>query len=98
MLAEALLPCQVIAQLTQCRVIVRYGIGVDTVDLQAATEHGIVVCNTARYCLDEVSTHALALLLLNRGILAGTVRVRSGGWSDAAVPPRLLAGQQLVTS
>lgn len=73
-----------------------YGIGIDTVDVQTATEHGILVCNTARYCLDEVSTHALTLLLLfNRGILADTLHIRSGGWSGAAVPPQRLAGQQL---
>ncbi|MCL4542979.1 MAG: C-terminal binding protein [Chloroflexi bacterium] len=95
-LAESSLPRQVITQLTRCWVIVRYGIGVDTVDLQAATEHGIVVCNTARYCLDEVSTHVLTLLLLlDRGILADTLRIRSGGWSGASAPPRRLAGQQL---
>src|SRR5262245_54558205 len=51
-------------QLPACRIIVRYGIGVDMIDLAAATERGIVVCNTAHYCLDEVSNHALGLLLM----------------------------------
>jgi phosphoglycerate dehydrogenase-like enzyme len=67
------------------------------IDLDAATERGILVCNTATYCLDEVSNHALGLLLmLNRGLLADIDAVRGGGWfrSDGAVPRRL-AGQRL---
>ena len=44
------------------RIIVRYGIGVDSIDIPAATERGIFVANVPDYCLDEVSDHALALL------------------------------------
>ena len=86
-----------IDRLTRCRVIARFGIGVDMIDLDAATERGIMVCNTATYCLDEVSNHALALLLmLSRGILADVDAVRSGSWFRAgALPPRRLAGQRL---
>lgn len=87
----------VIDQLRRCRVIARFGIGVDMIDLDAATERGILVCNTATYCLDEVSNHALGLLLmLNRGLLADIDAVRGGGWfrSDGAIPRRL-AGQRL---
>ena len=54
----------VIGQLRRCRVIARFGIGVDMIDLDAATERGILVCNTATYCLDEVSNHAMGLLLM----------------------------------
>jgi D-3-phosphoglycerate dehydrogenase len=87
----------VIAQLERCRVIARFGIGVDMIDLDAATDHGIMVCNTARYCLDEVSNHAIGLLLmLNRGLLADADAMRSGGWYRAgSTPPRRLAGQRL---
>src|SRR5579859_647520 len=87
----------VIAGLTRCRVIVRFGIGVDMIDLNAATEHGILVCNTARYCIDEVSTHAIALLLmLNRQLRPQLDAVRNGGWSARDVlPPRRLKGQRL---
>lgn len=87
----------VIDQLTRCRVIVRFGIGVDMIDLDAATDRGILVCNTATYCLDEVSNHAMGLLLmLNRGLLQDVDSVRSGGWSRAkGAPPRRLAGQRL---
>jgi len=87
----------VIDQLTRCRVIVRFGIGVDMIDLDAATDRGILVCNTATYCLDEVSNHAMGLLLmLNRGLLQDVDSVRWGGWSRAkGAPPRRLAGQRL---
>jgi D-3-phosphoglycerate dehydrogenase len=86
-----------IDQLTRCRVIARFGIGVDMIDLDAATERGILVCNTATYCLDEVSNHALGLLLmLNRGLLADVDAVRARGWFRSAdLPPRRLAGQRL---
>jgi D-3-phosphoglycerate dehydrogenase / 2-oxoglutarate reductase len=88
---------EVIAQLGRCRVIARFGIGVDMIDLDAATEHGILVCNTARYCLDEVSNHAIGLLLmLSRQLAADVDSMRSGAWfRSAAAPPRRLAGQRL---
>jgi D-3-phosphoglycerate dehydrogenase / 2-oxoglutarate reductase len=60
---EARIDRAVIERLTRCRVIVRYGIGVDNVDLEAARERRIYVANTPGYGVDEVSTHALALLL-----------------------------------
>ena len=87
----------VIDQLRRCRVIARFGIGVDMIDLDAATERGILVCNTATYCLDEVSNHAMGLLLmLNRGLLQDVDALRSGGWfRSASTPPRRLAGQRL---
>jgi D-3-phosphoglycerate dehydrogenase len=87
----------VITQLRRCRVIARFGIGVDMIDLDAATEQGIVVCNTATYCLDEVSNHALGLLLmLNRGLLHDVDALRAGGWfRSSGIPPRRLAGQRL---
>jgi D-3-phosphoglycerate dehydrogenase len=88
---------EVIGQLQRCRVIARFGIGVDMIDLDAATERGILVCNTATYCLDEVSNHAMGLLLmLNRGLLQDVDAVRSGGWfRSTSVPPRRLTGQRL---
>jgi D-3-phosphoglycerate dehydrogenase / 2-oxoglutarate reductase len=86
-----------IGQLTRCRVIARFGIGVDMIDLDAATEHGILVCNTATYCLDEVSNHAMGLLLmLNRGLLRDIDSVRAGGWARSTGPAtRRLHGQRL---
>src|SRR6185295_14980753 len=52
-----------IQQMTRCRVISRFGIGVDNVDIPAATDAGIVVTKVPDYCIDEVSDHAMALLL-----------------------------------
>lgn len=54
---------RVIEHLKKCRVIIRYAIGVDNIDLKAAEEHGIYVCNVPDYSVDEVSNHAIALML-----------------------------------
>ena len=54
---------RVIESLRRCKVIVRYAIGVDTIDLKAAEECGIIVCNVPDYSIDEVSNHVIALLL-----------------------------------
>lgn len=54
---------RVIESLRRCKVIVRYAIGVDNIDLKAAEECGIIVCNVPDYSIDEVSNHVIALLL-----------------------------------
>jgi lactate dehydrogenase-like 2-hydroxyacid dehydrogenase len=61
--ARAPVTKRAIAEMECCRIIVRYGIGVDTIDVPAATARGIMVANVPDYCLDEVSDHAMALLL-----------------------------------
>jgi D-3-phosphoglycerate dehydrogenase len=72
----------VIGAMTRARVIVRYGIGVDNVDLDAARARGIPVCNVPDYCTDEVADHTLALLLaLTRRVVATCTHVRGGKWS-----------------
>ncbi|MGH9245324.1 MAG: C-terminal binding protein [Acidimicrobiales bacterium] len=77
-----------IAELEQCRVIARYGIGVDNVDLVAASERGIVVTNVPDYCVEEVATHALAMILaLVRRLPDGDRDVRAGGWGIANLRP-----------
>src|SRR5215831_4002894 len=50
-----------IQRFRRCRIIVRYGIGYDNIDVPAATEANIIVGHVPNYCLDEVSTHAIAL-------------------------------------
>src|SRR5690606_36111946 len=52
-----------ISQLERCRIIARYGIGVDNIDLEAAKQAGIIVTNVPDYSVEEVAVHALALIL-----------------------------------
>src|SRR5437016_14375507 len=59
----AKITAEMIRQMTRCRIISRFGIGVDNVDVPAATERGIVVTKVPDYCIDEVSDHTMALLL-----------------------------------
>jgi D-3-phosphoglycerate dehydrogenase len=86
--ADAVLNCyakmtaRVIEKLSRCKIIARYGIGVDNVDLGAATRAKILVTNVPDYCIDEVSDHALALLLaLARRIVAADRAVKAGIWN-----------------
>jgi len=77
-----------IAQMKRCRIISRFGIGVDNVDLDAATAAGIVVTKVPDYCIDEVSDHAMALLLaLARKIPSSNAQVHAGRWEMKAVVP-----------
>src|ERR1700674_4746409 len=70
---------EMIPQMTKCRVISRFGIGVDNVDIAMATSKGIVVTKVPDYCLDEVSDHAMALLLaLIRKIPTSNTPTRAG--------------------
>lgn len=79
---------EVIGGLEKCRVIGRFGIGVDNIDLKAAAKAGIVVTYAPVYCLDEVSDHAMALLLsLARKIPYSNGLVNSGRWEMPAVAP-----------
>jgi D-3-phosphoglycerate dehydrogenase len=72
---------RVLQSLRRCRVIARYGVGVDTIDLAAATEHGIIVAFVPDYGTDEVSNHAASLILaLHRRVLALDREVRTGHW------------------
>ena len=101
--ADALLVCyapvtaRVIERMARCRIIARYGIGVDNVDLEAASAKGIVVTNVPDYCVDEVSDHALALLLAGaRRVVRLASGVRAGRWEARdAVPIHRLRGQTL---
>ena len=75
---------EVIAAMKKARVIVRYGIGVDNVDLRAARERGIPVCNVPDYCIDEVADHTLALVLAaTRQVVPNCLHVRGGRWGLA---------------
>lgn len=84
----AKITADMIAQMTRCRIIARFGIGVDNVDIPAATNAGIVVTRVPDYCIDEVSDHTLALLLaLARKITFANARAQAGHWEMSAVVP-----------
>jgi len=75
-----------IQAMPSCRVIVRYGIGVDNVDIEAATSNGIWVANVPDYCVDEVATHTAALVLAaNRRLAANFRAAGDGNWSFSAM-------------
>ena len=82
------LRAEVIAAARRCRTIARFGVGVDNIDVDAATAHGIVVSRVPDFCVDEVAEHALALMLsLGRRIVALAEQTRVGGWSNTAAGP-----------
>jgi D-3-phosphoglycerate dehydrogenase len=77
----ALLNRRVLENLPKCKVISRYGVGVDSVDLKAATDLGIIVANVPDYCMDEVADQTISMLL---GLIRKTAffdqKVKSGQW------------------
>lgn len=77
----------------QLKLVIRYGVGVDNVDLVAATDLGVQVCNVPDYGFNEVAEHALALTLdLARKTTLMNNRVQAGGWNyEDAVPLRRLS-------
>jgi len=90
---------RVMEMLPKCKVIVRYGIGFDTIDIDAATDNSILVVNIPDFCVEEVSNHAIALLLacakklvfLNEG-------TKQGRWAEckrAQAPMGSIYGQTL---
>lgn len=85
-----------IASMERCRIISRVGTGLDSIDLDAATQRGVWVTYVPDYSIDEVSAHAIALLLAQaRGL--GTVLgiTRSGRWESGGIQVRRLEGQVL---
>ena len=79
---------EIIAGLNNCKVIGRFGIGIDNIDINAAAAKGIAVTYAPVYCLDEVSDHAMALLLsLARKVPYANKLVSEGRWEMPAVAP-----------
>ena len=92
--ADAVLNCyrrlspDLLSAMPKCKIIARYGIGVDTIPVDVATARGIQVTNVPDYCIEEVADHSLALILaFTRGILRGADQTRSGGWDVKALRP-----------
>ena len=95
--ADAVMTCfaqvtkKVIEAATKCVVISRYGVGVDNISVNTATEQGIPVTYVPDYCVDEVSDHVMALLLSwNRQIQFYDVVAKIGDWSGTASPYHLM--------
>ncbi len=88
---------RVIQRLTCCRIIAKYGIGVDNIDLEAASELRIPVTNVPDYCVDEVSDHALAMILaFSRRLVSLNRDVHAGIWNYSAhAPMHRLSGATL---
>ncbi|MEE8564266.1 MAG: C-terminal binding protein [Atribacterota bacterium] len=79
---------RVIESLKECKVIARYGVGVDNIDIEAATEYGIIIANVPDYCVDEVSTHAMALILAcARGITLLDGKISEKMWDFTLAKP-----------
>jgi D-3-phosphoglycerate dehydrogenase len=99
MCVGARLTAEVIARLDKCRVIGRYGVGIDNVDLEAATEKGIVVTYVPVYCQQEVATLAVTLLLAcERRLIQADRVVKARNWKGslkAVAGARSLKGKTL---
>lgn len=99
-LSTAAITQKFLSQLPQLKGIVRLGIGYDSVDIEAATELGIVVANVPEFCQDEVAEHALGLLLaVTRKIALADRLTRQGKWvvgiQERMLPIRRLRGRTL---
>jgi len=93
----ALLTRKVLENLPKCKVISRYGVGVDSVDLKAATDLGIIVANVPDYCMDEVATQTIAMILsLTRKTAFFDRKVKSGQWDfHLGIPIHRIKGKTL---
>ncbi|MEG0839177.1 MAG: C-terminal binding protein [Hydrogenoanaerobacterium sp.] len=88
---------KVFEALPELKVIVRYGVGVDNIDLAAATKHGVKVCNVPDYGMYEVADHAMALALaLSRKIVFTNDKVKSGVWNYQLSMPIYRLSEQTV--
>ena len=85
---------EVLDALPEVRLVVRYGVGVDTIDVDAATRRGVWVANVPDYGTGEVADHALAMALaLLRGVTVYDRSVRAGEWEyQVARPLHRLSG------
>ena len=93
----ALLTRKVLQHLPKCKVISRYGVGVDSIDLRAATDLGIIVANVPDYCMDEVSNQTIAMILtLIRKTAFFDKKVKSGQWDfHPGIPIYRIRGKTL---
>jgi D-3-phosphoglycerate dehydrogenase len=90
-------PAEVLGAAPKCRIVARFGIGLDNIDVDFATRRGMLVTNVPDYCLEEVAEHALALILsLGRKVAYYHQQTKLGRYELAAGPSlRRLRGQTL---
>ncbi|GAF13725.1 D-3-phosphoglycerate dehydrogenase [Bacillus sp. JCM 19045] len=88
---------RVLKALPTVKLVVRYGVGVNNVDLAAANAAGVHVCNVPDYGTQEVADHALALMLaFTRGVHQMTLRVKAGEWNYQDAVPLFRHQQQTI--
>jgi D-3-phosphoglycerate dehydrogenase len=96
LLETALITPRILDALPEVRVVSRYGVGYDTIDVAAATARHVAVMNVPDYCMDEVAEHAIALMFaLSRGVTAHDVVVHNGGWLTPRYGIRTLVGRTI---
>jgi D-3-phosphoglycerate dehydrogenase len=82
------IPAQLYSTATKCKIIVRYGIGTDTIDIPEATKYKIAISNVPDYCIDEVSDHAMTHILNSvRKISVANKMIKGGTWSLGPLKP-----------
>jgi D-3-phosphoglycerate dehydrogenase len=93
----SLLTRNVLEQLPKCKVLARYGVGIDSIDLKAATDLGIIVANVPDYCMDEVADQTIAMILtLIRKTAFFDRKVKSGQWDfHQGIPIYRIKGKTL---
>lgn len=94
---ESPITAEAIAGMQRCRAIVRYGVGIDNIDLKAAARRGIYVANVPDYGTEDVSDHALAMMLaLIRRIPSRDRDVRAGAWNVSRAEPIRRTGGRVL--
>lgn len=79
---------EVIEHLQHCKIIIKYGIGVNNIDVKAAAKKEIYVCNVPDYGVDEVSNHAITMILaLSKKLPTITRALREGDWGYSSIVP-----------
>lgn len=88
MIEFAVIDKEIIDSMEKCRMIIKYGVGVNTVDIEAASRRGIYVCNVPDYGVDEVSNHAITMILmLAKKIQIESNAFRAGEWGQSQIIP-----------
>ncbi len=96
MVVYAKATADIIENAVQLKGVIKYGVGVDNIDVSKATEKGVVVANVPDYAIETVADHAMGLLLaLARNIMIADRSMRGGNWGSWASPPGSLLGLDL---